>query len=194
LKSVENAIRHVGGKPVVVKRAEELEGLDRLILPGVGAYDSIVEFLIDGGWQEPLNQLVLSKKVPILGICLGMQVMLEASEEGTSQGLGWIRGRCKRFLPQDGLTVPHMGWNYTKSIKNSVIDLAKFDRNRFYFVHSYHAVCEDTRDVWLTSEYGGEFVAAFSKDNISGVQFHPEKSHKFGLNLLKGFISNHVAG
>ncbi len=137
-----------------------------------------------------LNYKVKEKKTPILGICLGMQLMTMSSEEGTLPGLGWIAAKTIKFKFEDkSIKVPHMGWNTIKIEKVSPIFKNMYDQeNRFYFVHSYYVVCNDKSDIASTSVYGNvTFVSAFQKENIFGVQFHPEKSHKFGMQLLKNF-------
>jgi glutamine amidotransferase len=144
------------------------------------------------GLSEALNHSVIQRAVPILGICLGMQVMTATSEEGTMAGLGWIRGRVRRFnLERQALRVPHMGWNAVTQVKPSLILDGMFPEPRFYFVHSYHVECDDPDDVILTTEYGYRFTSGIGRGNIFGVQFHPEKSHKFGMRLLQQFASLH---
>ncbi len=190
MASVVNMIRKCGGTSEVISSPKDLREDCKLILAGVGAFDAAMRVLRDNGWQERLDDLVLGKKRPILGICLGMQVMARGSEEGTMSGLSWIDAEVYKFrVPKNAnLKIPHMGWN-TVSIakKNKLIDIESTDK-RFYFVHSYHMTCRNPEDVLATAQYGGEVTAALSRDNIFGVQFHPEKSHRFGMELIKNFL------
>lgn len=191
LGSIVNMFKKIGisaqlsGDPNVVK------GADKLVLPGVGAFDAGMREIDARGLRTVLTEKVLGEDTPILGICLGTQLMTKGSEEGTSPGLGWIDADTVRFRFSDraSLRVPHMGWNEVYPAKESRL-LSGLDRSpRFYFVHSYHLVCHQNTDVLLTSSYGYDFVAAVERGNIAGVQFHPEKSHKFGLHLLRNFSS-----
>jgi glutamine amidotransferase len=146
----------------------------------------------DSGLQEVLNQKVLIDKTPILGICLGLQIMTKSSEEGVLPGLGWFNAVTKKFrLDDSSLKVPHMGWNEISIKKQSKLLDGMYDDARFYFVHSYHLDSQDASDVLLTARYGYDFVCGLEKENILGVQFHPEKSHKFGMKLLSNFIVNY---
>jgi glutamine amidotransferase len=173
--------------PLVIARAT------RLILPGVGSFDRGMDNISRLGLRQVLDRKVLVERVPVLGICLGMQLMGRESEEGKAKGLGWVEARSKRFQPRlvEGrgvVKVPHMGWNYVESVRDHPLVKSFGEPPRFYFVHSYHLVCERQEDVLLRTSYGGElFVSAFARENIVGVQFHPEKSHRFGMKLLKDF-------
>jgi len=187
--SIVNMFKRIGKKAIVSSDPQEIKHADKIVLPGVGAFDSGMDKLKALGLTEVLFQKVLQEKTPILGICLGTQLMTKSSEEGTSSGLGWIDADTVRFRLPNGssLRVPHMGWNEVCPAKESLL-LAGLDMApRFYFVHSYHLVCHQNTDVLLTSNHGYEFVAAVERGNIRGVQFHPEKSHKFGLQLLRNF-------
>lgn len=190
LNSIENMINRAGGKAEICKSPSDLHKATKIILPGVGAFDHGITGLQNGQWIEALNEVVLHNHTPILGICLGMQLMCNQSEEGKLPGLGWIDSEVRRFEFPLGsaLKVPHMGWN-TVSIKtpNALIK-AEDSEQRFYFVHSYHVVCKNSQNVVATTNHGHEIVAAFNRDNIYGVQFHPEKSHRFGMTLIKNFI------
>jgi glutamine amidotransferase len=191
LNSIQSIVNHVGGLSRIVNSPDDVEGISKLILPGVGAFDHGMRGLNDGKWIPALNELVLEEKVPILGICLGMQLMCASSEEGTSPGLGWIDAKVKRFSFDDkpyGLRIPHMGWNTIKVHRPTPLFLDNEKEQRFYFVHSYHVVCEDASDILATANYGFDIHAAFVKDNIIGMQFHPEKSHRFGKMFFKNFI------
>lgn len=190
LGSIFNMFKRVGGKPVVTGKIEDLERATKIILPGVGAFDRAVESLNRSGLRSCLEQKVLIEKVPVLGMCVGMQMLGHGSEEGELQGLGWIDGRCVKFdVAGQGLRVPHMGWNTVFSERQSPLTEQVNSSTRFYFVHSYHMVCNDPEDVLMSAFYGGRFVAAVQKNNIFGTQFHPEKSHKFGMDLYRQFVA-----
>lgn len=162
----------------------------KLILPGVGAFDRAMTTLRARGLVRPLEQAVLQRRVPILGVCLGMQLLARGSEEGRERGLGWIDADVIRIQPRNGapLKVPHVGWADVRSIKPSpLFDTQVGTAERFYFVHSYHVQCRQREDVAAVIIYGDELCCSVSRDNIHGVQFHPEKSHRFGMRLLKRF-------
>ena len=190
MASVVNMIRKCGGTSEIISSPDELRDDCKLILAGVGAFDAAMRAIRDKGWQERLDDLVLNKKRPVLGICLGMQMMAKGSEEGSIPGLSWIDADVHKFrVTKDSiLKVPHMGWN-TVSVakKNELIDIESIEE-RFYFVHSYHVVCNNKEDVLAKVQHGGEVTAALSRDNIFGVQFHPEKSHRFGMEMIKNFL------
>lgn len=192
--SIYNMCKYFGADIVISNSKAEIEKATSLILPGVGSFDQGMELLLKNSLVELLNYKVLEEKVPILGICLGMQLMTRGSEEGKLQGLNWLDAKCKKFdfgLNENQLKIPHMGWNDVdlgKSTETSLFPLIDKEL-RFYFAHSYHVECSN--DLILgTTKYGCIFPAAIKKDNIVGVQFHPEKSHQFGMNLLKTFTSN----
>mgnify|MGYP003629696070 FL=1 len=184
--SVESMINHLGyHKTKIIKKKSDLELVDKIILPGVGTFDNGIINLKKYDLLDELNKQVLENKKPVLGICLGMQLLMEKSEEGELPGLGWVKGECKKFIFRNkDLKVPHMGWNEVNPIKNELCD----ESSRFYFVHSYYVECKEEKNIMLKTNYGMEFVSGVSKDNIFGVQFHPEKSHKYGMNLMKKFI------
>jgi glutamine amidotransferase len=163
---------------------------DKIILPGVGHFENAVLNLIQKGFWDILQETVLVKKTPILGICLGMQLMAKTSEEGNCEGLGWIDADVVRFNVKDKLKhkVPHMGWNEINLKKDSRLMENIPELSEFYFVHSYHMKCHDQNDILNTCYYDYEFVSAVEKDNIFGVQYHPEKSHHVGEQLLQNFI------
>lgn len=191
LGSIANILRKVGAEAVISRDVAVIGNATKLILPGVGAFDEGMKNIGALGLREALDRRVLRDHVPTLGICLGMQLMARGSEEGEMPGLGWIAGDVKRFRFTQAharLKVPHMGWNTVRPEKESML-LAGFpEPPRFYFVHSYYVACDDAGDVLATASYGGEFTAAVQKENIAGVQFHPEKSHKFGMRLFKNFL------
>ncbi|MFZ2491237.1 MAG: imidazole glycerol phosphate synthase subunit HisH [Thermoanaerobaculia bacterium] len=183
--SMLNMLRKIGVAAQPVSKPEEVARAEKLILPGVGAFDNGITALRDLGLAEPLRARV-AQGFPILGVCLGMQMLSYGSEEGALPGLGLVAGRCVRFRPGGAVRIPHMGWSEPHFLQTDGL-AAGLDRARFYFVHSYHFVCDDPDDRLAVSQYGGEFTAAVHRDNIWGVQFHPEKSHRFGMALLRNF-------
>ena len=177
---------------IIAAKADDLKGADKIILPGVGAFDYAMQLLQKSGMKEYIDRLVLKHKIPILGICVGMQMMAYSSEEGILPGLGWVRGRVKKInaskLAQK-THLPHMGWNSVKTLKLSKL-FTNFEPNPiFYFLHSYCFACSNKKDVLAVTEYGETFASAVNSDNIYGVQFHPEKSHQNGIQLLKNFAN-----
>jgi len=189
--SMLNMLRRIGAQAVISSDVAVVKSASAVVLPGVGAFDNGMQKLVSVGILEPLAQRVLGDKIPFLGVCLGMQLLFDSSEEGAEHGLGWIPGHVRRFdfsqLDRSDLKIPHMGWNIASATRADSL-FKDMDRDsRFYFVHSYHAICSDASHVLSTTEYGYPFVSAVQKDNIFGVQFHPEKSHRFGLALLKNF-------
>lgn len=187
LGSIANMIKKVGHKSIITSDLEEIKKAKKLILPGVGSFDNGMRNLENYGILKVLNQKVLEEKTPILGICLGMQLMTKNSEEGRLNGLGWIDALTKKFV-SDTLKVPHMGWNMIKHQKSSILFNELETEKRFYFVHSYYVECNCKSDILTTTNYGHDIVSAFERENIIGVQFHPEKSHKFGMSMIKSFI------
>lgn len=187
--SVMNMLKHVGAVARLVSTPEEVESSGALILPGVGHFGHAMKVLDDRNLVAPLKRRVLEHGVPILGICLGMQLLGASSEEGEATGLGLIDARFEKITPPGGmgLKVPHMGWN-TVSVKHTNPIMPHKDDARFYFVHSYRAVCRDQSDVIATCTYGEEFCCVYGRDNIYGVQFHPEKSHRFGMELFRRYV------
>lgn len=192
ISSIGNIIKKMGGDYFICKKPEYLNRADKIIIPGVGSFDYGMDCLVNGGWIHTLNELVINQNKDILGICLGMQLMCNKSEEGIQKGLGWINANVKKFDFSDHrneLKIPHMGWNNIEIIKENKILINKNDEKRFYFVHSYYVECIDSDNIIAITKHGRNFTAAFHKGNIYGVQFHPEKSHKFGMELIKNFIS-----
>lgn len=193
LNSVANMIRKVGAEANFVKNAEEVSKAHRLVLPGVGAFDHCSKSLnrVDG--LELAIRESVKREVPLLGICVGMQLLGSSSEEGSCPGLDIISGKVKKFNFMESsyselLSVPHMGWRQVQpNGKASLFLGALSDLNRFYFVHSYYFECNDRENVAGTSQYGLDFDAAIEKGRVFGVQFHPEKSHRYGLELFKNF-------
>lgn len=192
LNSISNMLLKIGVKNKISSSYTDILNSEKLILPGVGAYDAGIRNIRKNNLYDLLNEVVLIHKKPILGICLGMQLFGNYSEEGKEHGFGWIDFYCKKFEFKDEkiIKIPHVGWNYVKIVRNNNLIYNTDEKNRFYFVHSYHAVCENYDNVIMETEYGYKFASAVKKDNIYGVQFHPEKSHRFGLQLLKNFVEN----
>ncbi len=188
--SIKNMLIKAGEHNVeFVDRPEGMIEADKIILPGVGSFDMGIKLLEESGMREELDRQARVIKKPILGICLGMQMLGTGSEEGKREGLGYMDFRCKKFEYRDmKLKIPHMGWDYVYTEKNDALMSKLGDRPRFYFVHSYHVCCEHEEDILLKCDYGYEFAAAVHRDNIYGTQFHPEKSHMFGMKLMKWFI------
>lgn len=189
--SIANMLRKAGADAVITADPEALERADKIVLAGVGAFDSGMRKLRERGFVELLDRKVRQGGTPLLGICLGMQFMGHGSEEGSEPGLGWLDATAVRFkLPPGGaLKVPHMGWNALDLAPGVGAEQGVSADARFYFVHSYHLVCNDEADVAARTTYGYPFVSAVRKGNIFGVQFHPEKSHRFGLALMERFAA-----
>lgn len=192
LRSIDNAIRKVGAEPVISSSAREVERASALILPGVGAFEHALDNLRGAGLVDVLRRRVGEDGVPLLGICLGMQVLADFGEEnGEHEGLGLVAGRAVRLRPgSSAFRVPNIGWYSVAGENDGALFGARADAGTFYFVHSYHLHCDDAADVSATIEYGdGRVTAAVEKGNVFGVQFHPEKSQDDGLDLLAAFVS-----
>lgn len=192
LGSIANMLRKIGAKPSITSDPIVLQDAEKIILPGVGAFDTGMHHLIQSGLLDILNRKALIERVPVLGICLGAQMMTESSEEGTSKGLGWFKARTLKFdfskIPGKW-PLPNIGWRDVVDVGHSRL-LAGFDEvPRFYFVHAYYMKPDTDFDeiVSMKSSYGIEYVCGLSNDNLHCVQFHPEKSHKFGMQLLRNF-------
>lgn len=177
---------------MVTAEADVLRAADKIVLPGVGHFDQGMQKLDELQLRPILEELALVKRIPLLGICLGMQMMCKSSEEGETSGLGWMDASVHRFdaaQEREGRKVPHMGWNMARATKNSpLFDVNPPEPNRFYFVHSYFVRPANPDDVLTVTPYGTEFCSAFAHGNLWGVQFHPEKSHGFGMNLFRRFL------
>lgn len=194
LGSIKNMLKRLGIASQITNDISKIEQAEKLILPGVGHFDYGMKNLHASGVVNMLNQKVLENKTPILGICLGVQLLTEASEEGTEKGLGWIKGKTIAFDKTKlaaNQKVPHMGWTDVANYQQSKLFEGMFDEPRFYFVHSYHLSLEDKNDCLVTANYGYEFSAGIEHQNILGTQFHPEKSHKFGMKILENFAKNY---
>jgi glutamine amidotransferase len=193
LGSVANMIKKVGGKSVITSNKDEIKQAKKILLPGVGAFDNAVKNLKNLDLWDLIKEKALVEKVYIMGICLGMQLLTKGSEEGKLEGFGFIDAYTKKFKFEDNkLKIPHMGWNIVKLQKKSkLFQGMENQENRFYFVHSYAIKCYEEKDILTTTFYGYEFVSSFEKENIIGCQFHPEKSHKFGMALFKNFVERY---
>ncbi|HUI93302.1 MAG TPA: imidazole glycerol phosphate synthase subunit HisH [Chitinivibrionales bacterium] len=188
--SLHNMVRKAGGASEISSDLSTITRATKLILPGVGSFDNGMKKLKETGIADVLNKRVCEDKIPILCICLGIQLITLCSEEGTLPGFGWIKAETIRFKfsSELNLRIPHMGWNTVVQKKASPLLLGLQEESRFYFVHSYHVNCANKEDVLTTTTYGIEFVSSIQHENIFATQFHPEKSHKFGLNLIKNFV------
>lgn len=190
LHSVYKKLSQLGTTPVITAKPSDILGSDKILLPGVGHFEKAIGNLKRLGLFEVLNEVVLEKKKPILGICLGMQLMAKESEEGNASGFGWFDAKVARFKIQDNIRfkVPQTGWNTISPCKESLL-LKEIEENaEFYFLHAYHYKTEKEQDILTKTDYEYTFVSAIEKENIFGTQFHPEKSHESGARLLQNFI------
>ena len=194
LASIRNMLKKGGTDCIISSEKDVIAAADKLILPGVGAFDTCAHKLRESGLIPTLDKKVLEDRTPVLGVCVGMQLLMERSEEGELPGLGWIRGQVIRFRQEKmpaGFKIPHMGWTNVAITRPSRLFEEMFQEPRFYFVHSYHAAPENPEDALVLAHYGYDFVAGLERGNVAGVQFHPEKSHKFGLKLLSNFVNKY---
>ena len=190
LDSVARAVEECGGTPLITGQAMELEGANYIILPGVGAFHMGMHNIRERGLDLVLVEQVIGKKIPFLGVCLGMQLLATTGwEVEETRGLGWIDGEVKRLEPEgQDVRIPHMGWNEVIFTRASPLFEGIPSGKDFYFVHSYHLSCGNGRDVIARTPYCGDFVSAVERDNIFGVQFHPEKSQRIGFQVIKNFL------
>lgn len=194
LRSIVNILHHLGIDAEITSNLEDINNAKKLLLPGVGSFDYGMTQLLDRGIVDVLNETVIVRKTPILGICLGAQILTRGSEEGVKPGLGWVEADTKRFNVEHmnkKLRIPHMGWSDTAYKKSSRLFSGITEIPRYYYVHSYHMVCDNSDDELSHATYGYDFVSGVEKENIVGVQFHPEKSHQFGMKVLKNFNDNY---
>lgn len=187
LGSIKNMFKRVGVESEIQSNLAAIECAEKLLLPGVGKFDAAMSRINQSGLRQVLDRKALEDKVPILGICLGMQLLTKGSEEGSLGGLGWIDAYAKRFRAHKHLKVPHMGWNLVQPSNSNVLIEALPAEPRFYFVHSYYVQTLNPENSLLRTNYGDDFDSGIVSKNIYGVQFHPEKSHKFGMALFKQF-------
>ena len=186
VKAFSNIYKSLKINHKIITKVDDLYESTKIILPGVGSFDWAMKKLEDSGFREILNQLVINKKIPILGICVGMQLMAEHSEEGSLSGLGWIKGKVKKIsVDKNSVILPHMGWNSVSLGKNILFE--GIENPYFYFLHSYCFDPINKDSIIGTSHYGQKFVSIINKDNIFGIQFHPEKSHDNGIRILRNF-------
>lgn len=191
LGSIQNMLRKIGVEATLTSDPELIANAKILLLPGVGHFDRAMQNIREMNLQPALNEAVMKRKIPTLGICLGMQIMTEKSEEGQTPGLGWIEGEVKKFHfdPSLKLPIPHMGWNNVKPEGTGhLFEGLTEEEARFYFVHSYYVTLKNRAEIQGETEYGVPLVSSFKKENMQGVQFHPEKSHRYGMTLLKNFF------
>jgi imidazole glycerol-phosphate synthase subunit HisH len=189
--SIRSMLSYMGFPSLVTSSDRDIGNADKIVLPGVGAFDSAMRNIQELGLFQALNKRALIDKIPVLGICLGMQILTQRSEEGSMPGFGWIPGKVVRFRFDNGterLKIPHMGWNFVSPIKSSPLFANMPQEMRFYFVHSYHVVCDNEGDVLCATHYGFDFCSGIEHGNIFGTQFHPEKSHRYGMQLLENFV------
>lgn len=190
IKAFANIYKNLDIPFVIAKSVNDLDSVTKVILPGVGSFDHAMKSLIDSGMRERLDELVLQKNVPVLGICVGLQMLAKSSDEGIMSGLGWIDGDVKKFDEaklSKNTPLPHMGWNSIHIEKESPLLKGLEQESRFYFLHSYFIQCENKEDVVATANYGEDFACVIQHNNIYGIQPHPEKSHQNGITLLKNF-------
>jgi glutamine amidotransferase len=193
VSSIKNMFKKIGAAATITSDISVIESATKIVLPGVGNFDYCMKQLRNASFFQLLLQRVLAEKVPLLGVCVGCQMLMETSEEGNADGLGWIKGKVVRFdssKANENIRIPHMGWTDVQPGKDSRV-YKNINEPRFYFVHSYHLQCENKEDVSATSFYGYEFAASVENRNILGVQFHPEKSHKFGMQLYENFVNEY---
>jgi glutamine amidotransferase len=190
IKAFENIFRKLNIPVKILNKPLDFKDVTKLILPGVGAFDHAMNTFNKSGMRETAEEMVLNQKVPVIGICVGMQMLANSSDEGKSKGLGWIDGKVKKFDESKisfSTHLPHMGWNDIKVTQENRVLFDFQGDPKFYFLHSYYFLCNDEKDSIATSEYGIEFTCAVKNNNVLGVQFHPEKSHSYGIKLLDNF-------
>jgi imidazole glycerol-phosphate synthase subunit HisH len=192
IKAFSNVYKHLNVPYVIAKNVGEIKDAKKLILPGVGAFDHAMKLLEQSGMREKLDELVLVEKIPVIGICVGMQMLANFSDEGKLPGLGWIDASVKKFDEKSisyTTHLPHMGWNDVHPVRETKILKGLETNAKFYFLHSYYFQCNQPEDTIAFTDYGIKFSCAINKNNIYGVQFHPEKSHQYGIQLLNNFAT-----
>tara|TARA_Y100000739_G_C20530640_1_gene428732 strand:+ start:257 stop:862 length:606 start_codon:yes stop_codon:yes gene_type:complete len=189
VQSFINSFKVLGISAISISNKDQLKRIDRLILPGVGSFDSAIRKFNNSGLRDDIEDLVFNNNLPIMGVCIGMQIMANSSSEGDLSGLGWINGEVEIIDQKNSLILPHMGWNEIKFEKENAKLFSNLPSKRFYFLHSYHFVTNQNSSKIAYVNYGEDILAAISKNNIYGCQFHPEKSHSAGLSVLKNFAN-----
>lgn len=190
LGSIANMIKKTGGTAMITAEISEIKKAKKLILPGVGSFDAGMQNLKERNFIDVLHHKIMEEKIPVLGICLGMQLFSRKSEEGQLNGLGFIEADTIKFKKNEAnIRIPHMGWNTILTQKSSRLFSNDCKEMRFYFVHSYHLSCDHAEDILAVTNYGYNFPSAIERANIFGVQFHPEKSHQYGLQIIKNFVN-----
>lgn len=188
LGSMLNMFKRIGVAACIESSPDAISLAEKIVLPGVGAFDAAMQSINSvAGLRAVLDHKALVERVPVMGVCLGMQLLTRSSEEGELPGLGWISGVTRRFPRQGGLKVPHMGWNIARATRPCPLVVDVGNDPRYYFVHSYYVSVDDPAHSLMRTHYGLDFDSAICSDNIYGVQFHPEKSHRFGMQILKNF-------
>lgn len=191
LGSIKNMFKYIGVEAKIESDPDKIKNASKILLPGVGSFDTAMKKINENDLKEVLNEKALKEQIPILGICLGMQLLTNSSEEGSLDGLGWIDAQTLSFKDRidKKYRIPHMGWNLVRKSNDCKLteDFENFQELRFYFVHSYFVKVEDEKNSILKTNYGVEFDSAIHKNNIYGAQFHPEKSHKFGMKIFENF-------
>jgi glutamine amidotransferase len=187
IRAFVNVYDRLNIRVVVAETASDLRSATKIILPGVGAFDRAIDLLDQSGMRGPLEECVLNKGIPVLGVCVGMQMLGRCSEEGRKPGFGWIDGNIKSLRSEGAIVLPHMGWNDVTAHRYDGLFAGLQNGCHFYFLHSYYFDCERSDDILASCNYSNRFCCAVNARNIYGVQFHPEKSHRWGVQLLKNF-------
>ncbi len=188
ITSIYNMLKRIGLNSKITNNPVEIEEASHIILPGVGSFDHCMNQIHAAPFYNHLHKWVFEDKKPILGVCVGHQMLFEKSEEGNMSGLGWVKGKVVKFNTQNsGLRVPHMGWNFLSEFNENSPLFSGFEKPKFYFVHSYYSIPEKEDVILAKTEYGISFTCSVHQENIYGVQFHPEKSHKYGMKLYENF-------